>query len=413
MNSSPGAKTAFVRWRIVLLLAGFAFLAHFNRISVTVAGNEAFIGPGRLDAEQMGQVYSAFLFIYTIGMLPGGWLIDRIGPRRALTVMGLGLGFWAAVTGGLGWSGLSIAALFVPLLVIRGLAGAASVPLHPAAARAVSLSMPLRERSTANGIITAGALLGIAFCYPIFGLFMTQIGWPDAFVMSGAILFVYTFLWHVLTRENAGNEGDEPTPSTSAGLREVIGLFGNSSLLLLTLSYGALSYVQYLFFYWIEYYFKNVLKVSPGASREAAMIITLAMAAGMFLGGGIADRIGRRLGHCWGCRVMAIAGMGLCAAFSLLGLSTANPWTVTTWFALALGALGACEAIFWTTAPLLERNGGLACALVNTGGNGVGMFAPLITPILGENYGWNSAIVAAGIICGIGGLLWLGINANE
>src|SRR6185312_1836896 len=102
-------------------------------------------------------------------------------------------------------SGLSIAALFVPLLVIRGLAGAASVPLHPAAARAVSLSMPLRERSTANGIITAGALLGIAFCYPIFGLFMTQIGWPDAFVMSGAILFVYTFLWHVLTRENAGN----------------------------------------------------------------------------------------------------------------------------------------------------------------------------------------------------------------
>ncbi len=95
-----------VRWMIVLLLVGFSFLAHFNRISITVAGNAHFIGPGKLSEVQAGMVYSAFLLIYTIGMLPGGWLIDRFGPRWAMTRMGLGFGFFRpsrACSAGLGW----------------------------------------------------------------------------------------------------------------------------------------------------------------------------------------------------------------------------------------------------------------------------------------------------------------------
>ena len=44
-------------------------------------------------------------------------------------------------------------------------------------------------------------------------------------------------------------------------MNDVLGLFRNRSLVLLTLSYGAYSYVQYLYFYWIEYYFGKVLKL--------------------------------------------------------------------------------------------------------------------------------------------------------
>src|SRR5262245_24042804 len=107
-----------VRWLIVALLAGFTFLAHFNRVSISVAANAHFIGPDKLSEEQMGFVYSAFLLVYTALMLPGGWLLDRIGPYRAMALMGLGLGFCAALTGVLGWLGLAISAMFVPLLLI-------------------------------------------------------------------------------------------------------------------------------------------------------------------------------------------------------------------------------------------------------------------------------------------------------
>src|SRR5262249_13810098 len=158
--------------------------------------------------EQVGLVYSAFLLVYTILMLPGGWLIDRIGPHWAMTLMGLGLGACAALTGALGWLGLSVTAMFVPLLVIRGIAGASSVALHPGAARAVSLWLPLRERSTANGLVTAGALVGIALCYPGFGWLMDRLDWPSAFVVAGGTLAVFAVIWFFLA-------ANEPTNSNA------------------------------------------------------------------------------------------------------------------------------------------------------------------------------------------------------
>src|SRR4051812_7582424 len=99
---APNPKPTNVRWMIVVLLMSLVFLAHFNRVGISVAGKKYLTGPDKLSKEQMGLVYSAFLLVYTLGMLPGGWLIDRIGPRWALAGMGLGFGFCAAMTGALG-----------------------------------------------------------------------------------------------------------------------------------------------------------------------------------------------------------------------------------------------------------------------------------------------------------------------
>ena len=41
------------------------------------------------------------------------------------------------------------------------------------------------------------------------------------------------------------------------------------------------------------------------------------------------------------------------------------------------------------------------------------MLAPVVTPILGAQFGWSWAIAAACLICGLGGLLWLGIDADR
>jgi sugar phosphate permease len=423
--SAPSPPPATnVRWLIVGLLTGLAFLAHFNRVSISVAGKEHFIGPDGLSEEQMGVIYSAFLLVYTFGMLPGGYLIDRVGPRRAMALMGVGLGFCAALTGALGWSGLAVPALFVPLLLIRGVAGASSVPLHPGAARAVALWAPLRERSTANGFVTAGALVGIALTYPVFGALMDRVGWPAAFAVAGGTLMCFALVWYALAADAPENhpwsnaterelvaEGRAAPARTRATLREALRLFGNRSLVLLTLSYGALSYVQYMFFYWIEYYFSKVMKLPDAESRRAAFTVTIAMAVGMAAGGRVADVLCRRLGFRWGSRSIALAGMGLCAGFSLLGVSVTEPSAVVACFALSLGALGLCEGISWTMAAALEpRNGGLACAVLNTGGNGIGLLAPIFTPLLGKAFGWDSAVMVACAVCAAGGLLWLGVT---
>lgn len=335
--------------------------------------------------------------------------------------MGLGLGFCVALTGTLGWSGLAIPAMFLPLLLIRGMSGIASVPLHPGAARTVSLWTPLRERSTANGLVTAGALVGIALTYPVFGGLMDHVGWPSAFIISGTTLMVFALLWYVLATDNPAEhpwsnfaerelvaEGSVTPARTRATFREVLGLFRNGSLVLLTASYGALSYLQYMFFYWVEYYFGRVLKLPDTESRRAAFIVSIAMAIGMAGGGWASDLLCRWFGFNWGARIIAIAGMCLSAGFSVLGISAGDSDKVVVCFALAMGALGLCEGIFWTMAPALEpRNGGLASALLNTGGNGIGLLAPVVTPLLGLRYGWDTAVVVAAVICGVGGWLWL------
>jgi MFS transporter, ACS family, D-galactonate transporter len=422
----PDSKPTNVRWLIVAMLVVIVFLAHFNRVSISVAGNKSFICPNGISEERMGVIYSAFLFVYTIGMLPGGWLIDRFGPRLALAGMGVGLGFCGILTGLLGHLGLAIASLYLPLLLIRGLAGASSITLHPGAARAVSLWMPLANRSTANGLVTAGALVGIAVTYPGFGWLMDRFDWPAAFMISGAALACVGVGWWILSADDASGHrwsntaerelvaGERVAPRSKASIGEFLNLFQNRSLVLLTLSYGALSYVQYLFFYWMEYYFTKVLGFLPEESRRNAFIVTMSMALGMAFGGIIADRLCGWFGHRIGARIIAAGGMGLCAAFGLLGIATTDVNEIVLCFSLSFGSLGLCEGIFWTTAPrLAPRSGGLACALINTGGNGVGMLAPVVTPILGKYYGWNSAIIVGCIVCSIGAVLWLGILSES
>ena len=80
-------------------------------------------------------------------------------------------------------------------------------------------------------------------------------------------------------------------------------------------------------------------------------------------------------------------------------------------FSLALGALGMCEGIFWTSAPALEpAKGGIACAFLNTIGNLGGSLAPICTPLIGTHYGWPAAIGVACCASVLGAVLWLWID---
>lgn len=67
-------------------------MGHLNRVGIAVAGSEVFIPRYGISETNMGWVYTAFLIAYTVGMLPGGWLIDRIGSVRTMTLFGLSMG---------------------------------------------------------------------------------------------------------------------------------------------------------------------------------------------------------------------------------------------------------------------------------------------------------------------------------
>lgn len=419
-------KPTSVRWFIVIMLMGFTFLGHFNRNGITVAAKAHFIGEGLLTEVQMGQVYSAFLWIYTLCMLPGGWVIDLIGPRRAMTAMGLGLGFCVVLTGAVGQFGLPIASLFLPLLLVRGIAGAFSSPLHPGAARSVSLWLPLTSRSTANGLVTAGALVGISVTAPGFGLLMDQTTWQTAFMFSGGALMVFSIAWLWLSTDDAishprTNAAEKelvassavPSSGTRATVSDLLSLFRNPGLVVLACSYAAYSYFQYLFFYWIDFYFGKQLQLPDNESRRATFIVMMAMAIGMAVGGLLTDQLSRRIGVRRSYRSIAMFGMLVSAGCAWQGISAENPNNVIVLFSLALAALGMCEGIFWTSAPALEPGkGGIAGAFLNTIGNVGGSLAPICTPLIARYYGWPAALGVACCTSVLGAVLWLWIDVG-
>jgi len=175
---------------------------------------------------------------------------------------------------------------------------------------------------------------------------------------------------------------------------------------LVALSYAAYGYFQYLFFYWMSYYFNTVLHVPPVDARWISFWIMLSQAAGMALGGLWTDFVCKKLGTANGRRAIVIAGMGMGAFFGFMGVNVTGLYKVAICMSLSMAALGLCEGVFWTTATDIGgQSGGFAAAFMNTGGNVGGLISPVLSPALAEQMGWTGAITFACAIAGVGGLV--------
>jgi MFS family permease len=186
------------------------------------------------------------------------------------------------------------------------------------------------------------------------------------------------------------------------------------SVILLTLSYAAVGYFQYMFFYWMQYYFDTKLGLGKERGRLFATIPSVAMALGMAAGGWLTDAAQRRWGPRRGRTVVTVSGMIASAALLIAGVLFRDPILIVTSFSLALAALGASEGAFWTTATDLGGDrAGVAAAIVNTGGNAGGALAPLLTPLISEHFGWQGGMAVAALYCFLGAILWRWIDPDE
>jgi MFS family permease len=415
---SSSLRKAPGRWGLVVLLVGFTFIGHFNRIAISVAGAEKIISDDGISKQQMGWVYSAYLLVYTLLMIPGGFAIDRWGGKTALAVMAFAS---AALVLATGQAGLYLAglALLPALIVIRATLGLVSVPLHPGCAHLIACCVPAGRRTTANGTVTAAALLGIASTYYGFGWLMDRFGWPHAFLICGAVTLCLALAWTVYSVLNDCRDTASQSPTTiektlasdTDGRSEWTGLFTNRNLLLLTASYGAIGYFQYMFFYWLEYYFKEVRSLDADTSRWFTTIPVLAMAAGMFAGGWLFDFLQSRLNRRLSRAVVPVCGMAASAVMLLVGLETSEPPWMVLWFSLSMAAAGMSEGPFWVSAVESGgQRGGMAAAIFNTGGNAAGMLGPVLTPALADWMSWKAGFSTSSVFLFLGAAAWLWVD---
>lgn len=398
-------------WRLVPLLLVMIATAHFNRISISVAGTEVIIPKLGISKEEMGWVYTAFLLVYTLGMSPGGWFIDRYGPRLALYVVAAGSAIFMALTGvaGLLWTG---PALLIALLIVRGAMGVPSVAIHPGAARLVGNWIAPEQQSFVNGLVNFTALVGIAFTYYLFGKLIDHFDWTGASFVAATFTAVLAICWAIFARNGPAMQRIDLAQTPS--ILRAGALWRNRSLVMLTLSYAALGYFQYLFFYWAQYYFEHIRDVGKEESRLYSSALALAMGLGMLAGGSVTDFTRRHFAHRRMMALVPAVGLTLAALAMAPGLVSERPMMTLLCFALAMAAAGTSEGAFWTLAVEIGgKRGGLAAAILNTGGNAGGLIAPFLMPYLSDWFGWQAGFGVAGVCCLFAALCWVWIDPRE
>jgi MFS family permease len=383
---------------VILLLFGFSMISYFDRQIMSIAGPQMIHDFG-ISPTVMGSVYSAFILGYALLMIPGGHLSDRFGPRRTLMLMGmLSAGFTGltVVAGkpGLGaWIGVAAA-----LIAIRFGLGVVTAPLYPACARMTANWIPTVYHARVQGFIIAGSSVGAAISPILFTAILRRSNWQTPFLVAAFATAVLAATWFWYARDYPpavrAAQADRPA-QTAQGFTK---LFANRDLMLLTYAYGALGYFQYIFFYWMYYYFGEVLHMGAAESARYTTFLFLTEGAIMPLGGFASDRLTRLYGLNFGRKSVLIAGLSLGAVFMFAGAANLG-FIAVACLALAFGLAACCEGPFWATVTEMagEHVGG-AGSILNAGAQVGGFFAPILTPMIASLAGWRWGLYAGCLV---------------
>lgn len=243
------------RYLIYLLLFVFLCIYSLDRVTMGVAGSsvaaELHIGPVAL-----GYLFSSYLWLYALLLLPVGALTDRVGTHRMSAVAA---GFWS-LSQALGGFATSLAFLFATRLGLGVFESAA----NPCAHRAIREWTPRRERGLATAIWYSGTTAGPALGSPMVAWLIATHGWRSAFIVTGIIGFIWVAVWFPLYRSPdqapwvSASERDmilrerdvsSEEQGASVGYRGL--LLTNSTMWGLALTQGCINYTAYFFLAWL------------------------------------------------------------------------------------------------------------------------------------------------------------------
>jgi ACS family glucarate transporter-like MFS transporter len=417
MTESPAQKPRFLNTAqrtIVALLFAFSMMSYFDRTIMSIAGPQMMRDFG-LSPTGMGSIYSAFVLGYALLMIPGGHLTDLAGPRRTLTLMGLLSALFTLLIVAGGKPGLGAFMGIIPALFsIRLGLGVVTAPLYPACARMTANWIPFVYHARVQAFIMAGSSLGAAISPVLFTWMLIQFRWRTSFALAAAGTAALGLAWHWYARDYPPGARKPPAMSAKRQRTSWAKLFADRNLLLLTFAYGTLGYFQYIFFYWIYYYFGEIRHLGAQPSAQYTTILFLIEGGIMPLGGFVSDRLTRTYGAQFGRRVVPILGVAFSAVFTYAGTVSSSPAAVLGCLSLALGLSSCCEGPFWALVTEMggEHVGG-AGSILNAGAQVGGFFAPILTPYIASRAGWSWGLYAGSLTAVSGAVAVYFVNVRS
>lgn len=233
---------------------------------------------------QAGLVISAFGVVYGISQLPAGWLADRIGARRLITISIIGV----AVTGIL--TGLSQS--YLMLIVFLALMGILGGGYHPAATTMISAIVEPKTRGRAMGFHMVGGS-GSYFLVPLIAAALAAAwGWRGTFIAIAIPTIIFGIILHILLRrqtaarktegQTTADYGESPPPT--GYLHRLLPILVISTFTQAVI----LSVISFIPLYLVD----NFGTGKETAAASIALVYAVGLVAGP-MGGYLSDRFGR------------------------------------------------------------------------------------------------------------------------
>jgi MFS family permease len=388
--------TAFARWSIVGLVAAALFINYVDRGAVPTAAHLIQDELG-LSPKQLGVLFSAFFWTYSVLQIPVGWVAERYGAHRVLAA---GLALWACATMLVGF-----AHSFGALLLLRLLLGIGESAGFPSAAKLLAVVLPVESLGIANGIVAAGYQFGPAVGAWCGGLIMVHYGWRAAFWVFGALSLLWLLPWSRvrLPRETLGTRGSDHPP-----LRAIL---RQPSLWGTALGLFSSNYVFFFVLTWLPYYVVRERGFSTAEMASLTGVAYVVSALSSIIAGWGIDRF-VRAGHANVAykSVMVAAHLGtvgcmLCIAFG------AQPWALAGLFVYQI-LTGASSSGVYAIPQILAgpSASGRWVGIQNCCGTFAGAIAPALSGLLVEETGhFTAAFVTAAMVSvtGLVGWVWM------
>jgi sugar phosphate permease len=417
MNSPGGSKGSGERWLVLFLLCLMYLITYLDRVSMANTA-PMIIKEFGFSKVQMGIIFSAFIWSYSLFQVPGGWFGDRFGPRRVLsTIMGYRTVIALVTT-------LSIG--FKSFWAVRFALGVGEAGAFPTATRAMQMWYPRDERGFVQGISHAASRFGAAIGPPVAVAIMIHYGWRSVFYVIGVLSLVWSILYMVVYR----NMPEEDTRVSREELARIRGLDANGEIKIANVAkrpkvpwsvllrhgnmwaimcaYAAYIYSLWFFLSWLPSYLLEYRKFTLIKTGIYASMPLAAGVVGDAFGGWLTDKLYIKTNNLkFSRRSVAITAMLGCGTSTLFAALSASPFRALIFLTIAMFFLEMTIGPAW--AVPMDVGGefsGTVSGMMNMGGQFVGALSPTVFGYLVSQGSWVAPFgVSAGLLF-IGAAIW-------
>jgi sugar phosphate permease len=402
---------------IMLVIAGT--LNYLDRSTLSIA-NPLIRQELGLSIADMGLLLSAFLWAYAFAQLPGGALVDRVGPHRLL---GAGLALWSIAQAAAG-----LVTSFWQFSIARIFLGLGEAPMFSSAVRVVRDWYNVRDRGLPTGIWNCTSSLGPAIAPPILTALMIGLGWRWMFGIMGVVGIAVAATWFLLYRDPTEahftdeqqhylTEGEEPRNNDPVRLAEWLGLFRFRTTWGLLLGFFGVVYMGWLYLAWLPGYLEMQRHMSIPKTGIVAAIPFAFGVVGSIGGGWIADRL-MRLGFSPvnSRKVPVIVGLLGMVVFTVVAAETPSDTLAVVSISAALMFGASASGMSWALSSVAAPANCTASlgAIQNFGGYLGGALAPTVTGFIVQATGsFVPALLVSASIGLVSALIYLVVIRSE